>query len=416
MQGVRGGFEFHCYGCGATRPPGGVEGIACPACGGPLSLQSTASVSRTHLESPPRDMWHYAGLLPGAAPEHIVSLGEGATPLLAAPRLSARLGREILLKNEAANPTASFKDRQVSAGVSHARAKGADAVAVVSSGNVACAAAAYAARAGMRAIAFMHAHAAPQKAALCAVYGAEVLRVDSTQPSAVFGLCREICAARGWHHLSTAGMYEPWNVEGAKTIAYELYQQCAGELPDWIVMPVGGGGLLGGVWRGLLDLQRLGCIARLPRLAGVQAEGCAPLRQAIENGWSFAEHLAHPWPDPDTIAGGIADDILFDGHTALPAIRETGGAALAVSDGAIRRAMHELAREEGLFCEPSCAVTIAALEQLPETRENARICCILTGAGFKDSGGIADAPPLAPRIRPCLEEVDRALAAGERSR
>src|SRR5690606_4245642 len=114
----------------------------------------------------------------------------------------------------------------------------------------------------------------------------------------------------------TSGMHDPYNVEGAKTIAYEMYQQTGGELPDWIVAPVGGGGLLGGIWRGTLDLFRLGLLNTVPKFAGVQASGCAPLVKAINDGSSFLESLESPWPNPYTIAGGIADDILFDGHTA----------------------------------------------------------------------------------------------------
>ena len=156
--------------------------------------------------------------------------------------------------------------------------------------------------------------------------------------SAVFDLCLEACARFGWYHLSTAGMYEPYNVEGAKTIAYELFQQTGGDLPDWIVAPVGGGGLLGGLWRGFLDLKRAGLIERVPRLAGIQASGCAPLAKAMRENATYLDTLRAPWPNPHTIAGGIADDILFDGHTALPALRTTDGAAIAVEDSEIIQA------------------------------------------------------------------------------
>jgi len=216
--------------------------------------------------------------------------------------------------------------------------------------------------------------------------------VSSPSASAVFDLCIEACHAFGWYHLSTAGMYNPFNVEGSKTIAYELYAQMGADLPYCIVAPVGGGGLLGGVWRGFLDLRRLGLIERVPRLVGVQAEGCAPLKSAIDNHTSFLDTLKRPWPDPKTVAGGIADDILFDGHTVLPAIRETGGTVIAVDDEAILSAQRLLAEAEGLLCEPTSAVVIAALDKLPADYADARVCCLLTGTGLK-SPPEASLPP-----------------------
>lgn len=376
-----------CYECGARRP---IEdesaGGACAACGTPTSLLPPDNVAVDVLQARPCSMWHYAPLLPVHDMRHVVTLGEGATPLLDAPRLAGalKLGR-VLIKNETANPTGSFKDRQVSVGISHARETGSETVAVVSSGNVACATSAYAARAGMKSVLLMHGHAAPHKVALAAAYGGRAVQVKSPSAAAVFDLCREACRQFGWYHLSTAGMYNAYNVEGAKTIAYELYQQTSGELPDWVVAPVGGGGLLGGIWRGFEDLRRLGLIKKAPRLAGIQATGCAPLVQAIKTGAKFLATLAHPWRDPHTVAGGIADDILFDGHTVLPAIRNTGGVALAVDDDAILDAQAYLATQEGLLCEPTSAVVIAALAQLPECGLDTRVCVVLTGTGFKDA-------------------------------
>ncbi|MCX5769576.1 MAG: threonine synthase, partial [Candidatus Hydrogenedentes bacterium] len=350
-------------------------------------------------------------LLPVADPANIVSLGEGGTPLVDAPRLAGSSGLgQVLIKNEMANPTGSFKDRQISAGISHAKEIGAGTVAVVSSGNVACAAAAYGARAGMNAVMFMHGHAASSKVAMASLFGGRVVQVNTPSASAVFDLCIAACKKFGWYHLSTAGMYNAYNVEGSKTIAYELYQQTGGNLPDWVVAPVGGGGLLGGIWRGFLDLERLGLIDKPPRLAGVQATGCAPLKQAIESGARFLETLKHPWPNPKTIAGGIADDILFDGHTVLPAIRTTGGAAIAVDDDATLAGLRQMAVQEGLLCEPTSAVTVAALTRLPGAGPKTRVCCVITGSGAKDLPAAQSHAPEPLRIGPSLDELDRALA------
>jgi threonine synthase len=203
-------------------------------------------------------------------------------------------------------------------------------------------------------------------------------------------------------------MYDPYTVEGSKTIAYELWQQYAGDLPDWIVAPVGGGGLLGGVWRGLLDLQRLGCIERLPRLVGVQAAGCAPLRRAVAGNETFLQSLESPWPNPQTVAGGIADDILFDGHTVLPAIRQTGGVAPTVTDEEILAAVDDLAAREGLLCEVTCAVVVAALSGMAAARGQ-RVCALLTGNGLKDLSGRLERLPQTPPLPPTLDAVAGAV-------
>lgn len=406
---MKANFHFRCFGCG-TQEDHATAPYLCHRCGEPLSIESAATIPSAALRSPPRSLWHYRELLPVTEPDRMVSLGEGATPLLEAPRLAGQLGfSRLYIKNEATNPTGSFKDRQIAVGMARALEVGAHTVAVVSSGNVACAASAYAARAGLRAILLMHGHAASAKATQAAAYGARCFRVRSPAASAVFDLCIRACRELGWYHLSTAGMYEPFNVEGAKTIAYEIYQQTDGNLPDWVVAPVGGGGLLGGIWRGFLDLKRMGLIETLPRLAGIQAAGCAPLVDAIQNNRSFLETLQTPWQNPKTIAGGIADDILFDGHTVLPAIRTTGGAAFAVSDEEIREAQTVLARNEGLLCEPSSAAAFAALRKLSDIARGLCVCVVLTGSGIKDLDGLRDQVPPAIAIDATLEALTTAL-------
>jgi threonine synthase len=401
-------FVFHCFQCGAEASSEG--SLTCGGCGAPLSLRFLGAADPVLFSRPPQSLWDYRALLPIPAEAPAITLGEGATPLVDAPTLALHhhLGA-LHLKNEMTNPTGSYKDRQISVGLTWARSQGFDTVAVVSSGNVASAAAAYCARAGMKAVLFMHGQASPAKIAQAQAYGAVVISVDDPSPNVVFQLCIEACRAHGWYHLSTAGMYEPWNVEGAKTIAYELYQQYGGNLPDWIVAPVGGGGLLGGIWRGLLDLKALGLISSLPRLAGVQATGCAPLQEAMDNDWNFQEHLEHPWPEPDTIAGAIADDILFDGHTVLPALRQTWGTAIAVTDEAMIEAQGRLARTEGLLCEIATASALAALAHLPLMDTGTTVCCIVSGSGLKDLGRLAEAAAPVPKIPATLEALQQVL-------
>ncbi|MCI0479639.1 pyridoxal-phosphate dependent enzyme, partial [Candidatus Uhrbacteria bacterium] len=181
-------YEWICYGCGIAAPC--AASFACAACGEPLSLRVLASPSESLFDRRPGSMWAYGDLLPIEDLSRVVSLGEGGTPLVETPRLALESGlRQAWMKNEAANPTGSFKDRQVSVGLSHARELGANTVAAVSSGNVACAAAAYASRAGLRAILFMHGHAAPGKIAQVQSYGGRAVRVDTPSAREAFDLC-----------------------------------------------------------------------------------------------------------------------------------------------------------------------------------------------------------------------------------
>lgn len=401
-------FQFQCFACGGVHTE--VAAPTCPDCDAPLSLALSSYPDASVLTTRPQSMWDYHALLPVPSDAHIVSLGEGATPMVSSPALAEKhvLGA-VDLKNEMGNPTGSFKDRQVAVGINWARSQGHDTVAVVSSGNVAASTAAYAARAGMKAILFMHGQADPAKIAQAQTYGATVIAVDNPSPHAVFALCMAACEAHGWYHLSTAGIYAPWNVEGAKTIAYELFQHYGATLPHWVVAPVGGGGLLGGIWRGFLELKAMGLIEDIPRLAGVQAEGCAPLKEAIDNDWLLEEHLANPWPHPDTIAGAIADDILFDGHTVLPAIRQTWGTAVAVTDDELRSAQRRLAKSTGLLCEIATAAAIAALSKLPVVDRDTRVCCIVSGSGLKDLGRLAEGAKPVPRISADMDALQALL-------
>jgi threonine synthase len=237
-------------------------------------------------------MWRYFPLLPVLERSSIVSLGEGGTPRLDAPRLGAALGLENLtVKDETRNPTGSFKDRMLAVGISRAKELGKTTVAVQSSGNVAAAAAAYSAKAGLNAKVFVPRSVPEEKLAQILMYGAELFRIDESSPAAVFALMEEAAQRFDWHVVATTALYNPFTLEGSKTIAYEL----ASDVPDWLVVPVGGGGNLGSLWRGFRELKELGAIERLPRLVGVQAEGCASSVEAI--------HLGLPGKMPPPGAG-----------------------------------------------------------------------------------------------------------------
>jgi len=337
--------------------------------------------------SPPFSMWRYSSLLPVEESKWIVSQGEGQTPLVESPTLARELTvTKLLLKNETLNPTGSFKDRQVSVGISKAREAAAHTIAVVSSGNVAAAAASYSAVAGMKCNIFAPSNAPEEKLVQARMYGATFYRVNTLSSSRIFELVADACTRNNWYLLSTAGLYNPYQVEGAKTIAYELFEQ-SDALPDWIVAPVGGGGLIGALWRGFAELRLLGKLETIPRIVGVQSSACTPLVKAIQKALTPAEVIAQPVSVGNTIAGAIADDILFDAYTALPAIRQTSGLAVSVSDEEMLEAEKLLARTTGIFAEPASASTIAAVKKLRASdiiSESESICCIITGSGFKD--------------------------------
>ena len=295
-------------------------------------------------------------------------------------------------------------------GVARAVELGKKTVAVQSSGNVGAAAAAYAARAGLQAKIFVPRTAPDEKILQAQMYGADVFRVEHDSPAEIFALLEWACQEFDWYLASTAAIYNPFTLEGAKTIAYEIAEQMAFDLPDWMIVPVGGGGNIGSLWRGFLDLRALGLVERLPRMVGVQAKGCAPFVDAVRLGLSAREALERRWPAIETLAGAIADDVVFDAHVALPAVRDSGGTAVAVSDADTLAMQAALAASEGLFVEPASATSLAAIPALladGRIERHHRVLVLLTGTGLKD-------PASARRgVRPVVRvPLDRqALAA-----
>jgi threonine synthase len=380
--------------------------FTCSKCGAPTVVAINTAHAKPFSPTDEYSMWRYFDLLPLHDRKSILSQDEGWTPLADSRRLADALGvGKLLLKNETVNPTGSFKDRQISVGISKALESEADTLAVVSSGNVAASSASYAALAGMKCKIFAPYNAPEEKLVQARMYGASFYRVNTLSSSRIFELVREACAKRSWHLLSTAGLYNPYHVEGSKTIAYELLEQTTA-LPDWIIAPVGGGGLIGGLWRGFRDLMSLGKCERPPAIVGVQSELCTPLVDAIERKLTPAEVVANRVNVGDTVAGAIADDILFDAYTALPAIRETGGLAIGVSDEEMLEAERMLAQVAGLFAEPASAATIAALEKLRKSDaigKDDSVCCIITGSGFKDMVSAKKLVGSATLIEPTIE-------------
>jgi threonine synthase len=405
-------YHYQCADCGSRYPQQEFL-LRCPDCSGVLlikhNLAARAARLRALFDFSTTDMWKYKPLLPVVVPDGECTLREGGTPLLAARRLAGEFGlARIRVKNETVNPTGSFKDRQVSVGIFKALEEGFDTVAVVSSGNVAASAAAGAARQGLKCLVFVPRTTPAEKLLQALSYGSRVCRVSTDSSSEIMELVEEACQKQGWYHLSTAGSGNPFNVEGARTIAYELYEQTEGHLPAILFVPVGGGGLLGGIHSGLSDLLELGLIDVLPELIGVQAQGCAPLVKAVEEGLGPREIMSQAWEKPQTIAGGIADDILFDAHRALAAVHESRGRAIAVSDDEITEAMRLLASLEGVFAEPSGAASLAGLVRLARSGEldvSKETCCLVTGSGLKDMDSAREITAPIREIEPNLTNV-----------
>ncbi len=335
-------------------------------CGKPLFAHyDLAAAARTltkdSLRSREKSLWRYREVLPVRDIASIVTLGEGWTPLLPAPRLGARHGlKKLFIKDEAQNPTASFKARGMTTAVSMAKQFGLKKLAVPSAGNAAGALAAYAARAGIEAYIFMPRDTPRANIIECEQMGAHVTLIAGLITDCGAEVARRK-AAEGWFDVST--LKEPYRAEGKKTLGYELAEQLEWTLPDVILYPTGGGTGLIGMWKAFDELEKLGLIApgtKRPRMFTVQATGCQPIVRAFEAGERFAtEHAgAHTRASGLRVPKAIGDFLMLD------ALRQSGGGAIAVSDDEMISCTREVGAAEGVFPAPEGAACYAALKQL----------------------------------------------------
>jgi len=325
-------------------------------------------------------MWRYHELLPITAPQYVVSLGEGLTPLIALPSLEREVGLgRVLVKDERLNPTGTFKSRGASAAVSRLVELGVDRCAIPTAGNAGSAFNAYAARAGIKFLTVMPQNTPPAILAECEAYGGTVETVAGLLPDAA-RIIRERAAAEGWFVAST--FEEPYRVEGKKTIALEIFEAFGSRWPDAIICPVGGGVALVGAWKATLELAEAGFGGRPPRLFAVQAAGCAPVVKAFVDGRDETE----PFPNASTVAAGLCVPSPKAGFLILKALRATGGGAVAVPDEETLKAADRLRRGEGLnFC-PEGAAAVAALGEIARRGwlDGCRdVVIINTGTGLK---------------------------------
>jgi len=375
-----------CTRCGAEHDPAALQTVCVePGCGRPLAaryaVEPLPRPDRLRSSDAPGSLWRLRELLPVSAETRIITLGEGGTPLLPAPRLGARVGIPSLwIKDEAGNPTGSFKARGMAVAVTKAAELGAEAIAVPTAGNAGSAAAAYAARAGIACVVVMPADTPPVFKREIADLGATVIE----HPGLIDDCGRvvaERAAAEGWFDVST--LKEPYRVEGKKTLGTEIAEQLDWTLPDAIVYPTGGGTGLIGMWKAFVELGELGWIgAGRPRMYAVQAAGCAPVVRAFERESERCERFA----DAATHAAGLRVPRPFADEWILAVLRRSGGSAVSVSEDAIRAGVDELARQEGVYCCPEGGAAWAGTRALVERGEigpDDRVVVVNTGSAYK---------------------------------
>jgi len=383
----------------------------CKKCGNGLELvynyeRIASQINREILEKRKPGIWRYKELLPVKANSKIVSLGEGGTRLHNCRRLAKVLGiRKIYAKDETRNPTGTYKDRPAAVGISKALEFGVKTVALASDGNAGPAMAAYAAKRGLKCYVLMPANTPVERINQVQIFGGKVIRVKGTV-SDCLDLLYEVQGHYRWYQLTTAILSNPYQAEGSKTIVYEICQDLEWRSPDWLVVPVGGGSLLTANWKGLKELSQLGFIERLPRMVGVQAEGCAPVVRAYEQG--KIPRGIESWGEPKTIAITIAVPSPLDGVGVLEAIKESNGTAIAVSDEEILEAEKLLAETEGIFSEPAGVVSLAGVRKLIDIGKidkEENIVFTVTGTGLKDSESVMRICKSSPCIEPRPEEL-----------
>jgi threonine synthase len=375
--------HLECSKCGEKHSHGKLQNLC--ACGGPLLARydlakAARTLTREALKSRPANMWRYAEVLPA---REAVSLGEGMTPVIHARRLGAQFGLDALyIKDEGLNPTGSFKARGLSAAVTRAKELGAKALAIPTAGNAGGALAAYAAAAGIPCVIVMPADTPSANMMECEAFGADVRKLDGliSDCGRYVGEHKE---KEGWFEVST--LKEPYRIEGKKTMAYELWEQFGGGLPDVIIYPTGGGVGLIGMCKAFEEMETMGWIGReRPRMVVVQATGCAPIVEAYIRG----ESSAPPWQNAATIASGLRVPKALGDFLVLAGVRATQGTAVMATDEEMLAAGRELASAQGIFAAPEGAATVVAARKLAEEgwiKPHERVVLFNTGCGYKYS-------------------------------
>jgi threonine synthase len=377
--------HLECSACGAKYSAEEIHTL-CPKCKKVLLARydlarARKTLTEESLAQRPRGMWRWRELLPVREHRHVVTLGEGDTPLLPAHRLGSQFScKRLFIKDEGLNPTGSFKARGISAAVSRALELGVGEMAIPSAGNAGSALAAYGARAGIATHVYMPDDTPELNKKEGAIYGAQVTLVRGLINDCG-AIVRERSSKLGWFDVST--LKEPYRAEGKKTMGLELAEQLEWELPDAIIYPTGGGTGIIGIWKAFQELEQLGLIGSgRPRMISVQAAGCAPIARAFQQGLDHAP----AWENASTIASGLRVPAAVADYLILSVLRQSRGTALTVTDAEITQAMKEMGAQEGVFAAPEGAATWAAAKRLLVDKvihPEERIVLMNTGTGLK---------------------------------
>lgn len=397
---------LRCRECGTSYPAEPI--YVCARCFGPLEVtydyQALAGEPlRERFAAGPRSMWRYQVFLPvDQVPE--IDLQPGWSPLQHATRLGECFGlRRLYLKNDSVNPTWSFKDRVVGVGVAAARAFGFEVVACASTGNLANAVAAHAARAGLRAVVFVPRGLERGKVIATGAYAPTLVEVAGTYDD-VNRLCAEIAEEHRWAFVNVN--LRPYYAEGGKTLGFEVAEQLGWRAPDHVIVPVASGSLLVKIHKGLQELLRVGVLGDLTTVVhGAQAAGASPVAAAFAAGADEVRPVR-----PETIARSLAIGHPADGRYVLRIARETGGSILAVSDEEVVDGITLLAETEGIFTETAGGVTVAVLRALARRgifRPDETVVAYITGSGLKTTEVMEGSLAPVVRIRPALRDFER---------
>jgi len=402
--------NLKCSACGEEYPLNLY--YTCEKCHGILMVDYDYNKMKDNLDltifsNPKTNLWHYKDLLPINNKENIVSMNEGMTPLVQNLKNLKRKYdlKSIYIKDETRNPTASFKDRPTSVGISKAFELGYKIVTIASSGNGAAATAGYAAKVGVKSYVFVPENTPVSKIDQVLTYGAEIIKVKGVYSNS-YKLALEASKKFNWANL-TSTYLNPYTLEGDKTVAYELFYQMEGEIPDYIFVPIGAGPLLYGIFKGFKELNILGLCDKMPAMVGVQAEKCSPIVSAYKQNKKYVV----AWERADTIASGIADPLIGydqDGTLTLDAIYKTNGIGVAVNEDELVAAVYELGSQEGIFAEPSAAASWAGYKKLlgdEKITRNDKVVLMITGHGLKQSITSMLNVNKIPIIEPSLEQL-----------
>jgi threonine synthase len=400
---------FKCVECAREHRAGEIEYV-CPDCGGNLDVLYDYDRVRRRMTKESlagdRDLtiWRYRALLPIKDSSPVPPLAVGWTPIYDSPKLAARYSvKQLLLKDDGRNPTASFKDRPSALAVVLAQEARARVITTASSGNAGSALAGMCASVGAESIIFVPASAPRAKVAQLQIYGARVVLVEGSYDEA-YDLCIRAARAYGWYQRSTG--YNPFMTEGKKTAALEVAEQLKWEVPDKVFVGVGDGCVIGGLWKGFREFRRLGFIDRLPQMFGVQSETASAIVDAAAGDGVVREREAH------TVADSISVARPRDATKAIRAIRESGGRGVKVSDAEIVSSIIHLARATGIFVEPAAAASFAGFVKMCEAgdiKSDERVLLMLTGNGLKDIDTPRRAVENPLRVRPDLDEFSELL-------